>query len=132
MARAIGFLLLAAGLMTAGLGLSACQTLSVEDKESLLIEAGFTQKSADTPEKIAKMRTLAPNKFTRLVQNGRLVYVYADPNICNCIFLGYEDRFERYRQLLSVRVDGNEAKATEIVEQDAAFNFPMWGWGRGY
>jgi hypothetical protein len=119
-------------LLAACMGLGACQTLSVEDREDLLAEAGFTQKLADTPEKIAKMRTLAPNKFTRVVQNGRLVYVYSDPNVCNCVFLGYEDSFERYRRLILARSDGNEEQMMAIMDHDSSMDVALWGWGRGY
>lgn len=118
--------------LAACLGLAACQTLSVQEREDLLTQAGFTRKEADTPEKIAKMRSLAANKFNQVVQNGRLVFVYADPNVCNCIYLGYQDSFDRYRELLLARDGGNEAAVTTALDRDFNLDPFLRGWGRGY
>lgn len=126
MTRAMRLLAICVGLASA-----ACQTISLQEREDLLLQAGFTQKQADTPEKIAKMRTLAAHKFNKVVQNGRLVFVYPDPNVCNCIYLGYEEAFERYRKLLLARGGGDEEAVTVALDRDFNTGF-LWGWGRGY
>ena len=70
-----------------GLALAGCQSTSqsVQQKEDLLSAAGFTPQPANTPERIAAMKKLPPNKFVQQVKNSQIVYVYADPIVCQCV-----------------------------------------------
>ncbi|MHB2170083.1 hypothetical protein [Alsobacter sp. R-9] len=61
---------------------AACQT-PVQDKENKLPAAGFQVRPADTPLKIAAMRTLPPHRFVQQTSNGQPIWIYADPTICN-------------------------------------------------
>jgi hypothetical protein len=67
-----------AGLM---LGIPGCvtQQQQVSEREDLLAAAGFQVKVANTPQRIAAMKSLPPNKFVTCVVNGSPVYQYADP-----------------------------------------------------
>ncbi|KRE16825.1 hypothetical protein ASE63_13920 [Bosea sp. Root381] len=82
---------LAAGLAIAlNLVLAACQSTpqAVQQKEDLLSAAGFTPQPANTPQRIAAMKKLPPNKFVQQTKNSQIVYVYADPVVCQCVYFG--------------------------------------------
>jgi hypothetical protein len=109
--------------------LAGCQTASVNDKENMLAAAGFVPKPADTPAKLAKLKSFQPHKFTQMVQNGQMVYVYADPTICKCMYFGTQANYAQYRQMVFAQNIANEQQMTAMMNQDAAFDWGMWGWG---
>jgi len=72
---------------------------TTETTEQLLAAAGFEQKLADSPEKLANLQRLTPaRKLVPEERNGQLYYVYADPALCKCMFVGTAAQYERARQ----------------------------------
>jgi hypothetical protein len=67
--------------------------------EQLLAANGFEMKLADTPEKLANLSTLTPRR-TLIPQerDDRLYYVYADPDLCKCLYVGTSTQYERALQ----------------------------------
>jgi hypothetical protein len=43
---------------------------------------------ADTPEKLAHLRTLTPRQLVPHRQADQLYYAYADPEVCRCLHAG--------------------------------------------
>jgi hypothetical protein len=79
--------------------LSACVDRQVAlDRENLLTAAGFTSRPADTPARRAELRTLPANRFVRQVRGDRVIYLYADPLVCSCLYVGDQAAFDRFRQ----------------------------------
>jgi hypothetical protein len=67
--------------------------------EELLAAAGFDQKLADTPEKLAHLQTLTPaRKLFPQERDGHLYYVYADPDLCKCLYVGTAAQYEQARK----------------------------------
>jgi hypothetical protein len=94
-------------LMAFGLGLSylvtGCATLkemSAQHTEELLIAAGFTTKVPTTAEGEAKFKALKPLKMVRGMREGKAVYVYPDPQGCGCAYVGGEQQYAEYRNLV--------------------------------
>jgi hypothetical protein len=52
----------------------ASQQQIVGQKEDLLAAAGFLVRVADTPQRLAAMKSLPPNKFVMRVVNGQPLY----------------------------------------------------------
>ena len=72
---------------------------TTETTEQLLAAAGFDQKLADSPEKLANLALLTPaRKLIPQERNGQLYYVYADPALCKCMYVGTAAQYERARQ----------------------------------
>jgi hypothetical protein len=72
---------------------------TTETTEQLLADAGFEQKIADSPEKLANLQQLTPaRKLVPQERDGQLYYVYADPALCKCMYVGTAAQFERARQ----------------------------------
>ena len=115
-----------AGLM---LGVAGCasQQQQVSEKEDLLAAAGFQIRVANTPQRIAAMRRLPPNKFVTRVVNGSPVYQYADPLVCKCVYFGTQQNWDAYRQEMFVQQIANENQMTAIMNQEA-WDWGPWGW----
>lgn len=65
-----------------------------------LIAAGFVMRAADTPGKMARLKAIAPYRFTTRTKDGARYYIYADPNDCKCAFVGYQKAYDAYRDML--------------------------------
>ena len=116
-----------------GVALTGCQSTpqAVQNKEDLLAAAGFVPQRANTPARIASMKKLPPNKFVQQSQGGKTVYVYADPVVCQCVYLGSQAAYAQYRGMVFQQNLANEQQMNAIMAQNA-FDFGPWGdplWG---
>ena len=90
------------GTTVAALGLcvavAACQTPQqrVAAKEDMMVAAGFKFVPANTPERQAAFKTLPPHQFMRQVRGDKVIYVYADPTICGCLYMGGTTAYNTY------------------------------------
>ena len=66
-----------------------------------LEDAGFKMREANTPEKMARLRSIPPHKFVPHRKNGARYYVYADPTTCRCAFVGDETAMKTYRDMVT-------------------------------
>lgn len=72
-------------------------------QNDLLAEAGFVQRRADTPERMAALKTLPPHQFVIRNSNGSVKYMYADPVACDCIYVGGQRAYNQYsRKMVSL------------------------------
>lgn len=84
-----------------GLGiLTACQTprQAVSQHEDRLAAAGFIVKPADTPERQAMLNPLPPHRFVKRVHGDTVHYIYADPLVCGCLYVGTEQAYQQYEE----------------------------------
>jgi hypothetical protein len=111
-----------------GLALAGCQSMpqSVQQKEDLLSAAGFTPQPANTPQRLAAMKKLPPNKFVQQTNNSQMVYVYADPIVCQCVYFGNQAAYAQYRQMVFQQRLADERQMTAVMAQDS-FDFGPWG-----
>jgi hypothetical protein len=91
--------------------LAGCATfrrLGAADTERLLTEAGFTRQPAAT----AGFAPTTPYKMLRQDRDGRIAYVYADPDTCTCVYIGGPREYSVYRRLaLEERIAADQAWA---------------------
>ena len=66
-----------------------------------LEDAGFKMREANTPEKMARLRSIPPHVFVPHRKNGVRYYVYADPTSCRCAFVGDETAMKTYRDMVA-------------------------------
>jgi hypothetical protein len=69
------------------------------ETERILTAAGFQIEPADTPERLAQLRTLTAHRVVRSSRDGQPRYVYADPDGCQCLYVGDPKQYEKYRKL---------------------------------
>jgi len=106
---------------------AACTTQAVQNKEDMLAAAGFTLVPANTPQRQASLATLPPDKFVRQVRGNNVLYTYADPTVCGCLYVGNQAAYGHYRENVFLRNLANEQQMTaEMHQMD-------WGaWGPGW
>ncbi len=121
--------LLAAASLT-----SACQSPAalIQGKEDMLAAAGFTLQPANTPARLAALKSLPPHKFVQQVQNNTVVYLYGDPTVCKCVYFGSQQAYGAYRGMVFQQNLANEQQMTAMMAQQAAFDFGPWGPGMWY
>lgn len=105
---------------------SACSP--VQSKEDMLAAAGFTLVPANTPQRQASLSALPPHKFVHQVRSNTVVFTYADPTICDCLYVGNQAAYDRYRQDVFAQNIANEQEMTAQIN-----NQMDWGsWGPGW
>jgi hypothetical protein len=82
------------------------------DKGAALTASGFKAVPANTPERQTALRQLPPQKFVRQVRNDKVVFVYADPVNCNCLYAGNITAYSAYRARTSDKVADEQAMDT--------------------
>jgi len=128
MHRTLGILL--AGLVFAA---SACVTQEIKQTEPLLSAAGFKNKIAETPAQLANIETMVPHKLVPHQRDGETYWVYADPKVCKCVYVGNEKAYQEYQRLAFKQRLANQQEMTAAMNQDAAMNWGLWGgWGPWY
>jgi hypothetical protein len=78
---------------------AACETpqQKIASKENMLTAAGFKLRPINTPQRQAALQQLPPHKFSRKVNDGRVFYVYPDPTVCGCLYVGDQTAYTTYR-----------------------------------
>jgi hypothetical protein len=113
------------------LGLSSgCATIRRHDTlqtEQMLAAAGFRMKLADTPEKLAHLQTLTPRRLVPHRQADQLYYVYADPEVCRCLYTGTETQYQAYQQLALQQQRADEALMAAQANLNGSMDWEMWG-----
>jgi hypothetical protein len=101
-------------------GCAAIQQREARDTEQLLAAAGFQAKPADTPEKLTNLKAMPPRKLVARSKDGNFVYTYADPDYCQCLYVGGSTEYAAYQRL---------AVQQEIAEEReaAAMDWDAWG-----
>ncbi len=114
-------------VLAAGLTLAACQSAqqTVQNREDQLSAAGFSIQPANTPERVAAMKKLPPHKFVQQTSGGNVVWLYADPTICQCVYFGNQAAWSNYRTMVFAKRLANEQQMTALMNQDA-FDFGPW------
>ena len=92
----------ALSVLACTVALSGCAQI-VADQEKLLGEVGFTAQPADTPQRQAMLANLPSHWFVRQVQGTEVTYTYADPLVCDCLYVGSELDYANYRRLAMAR-----------------------------
>jgi len=95
--------LMAAALGGTLVGCGSAMQQTANQQEELLMAAGFAKKPADTPEKMSRLRRVPLYEIAVRKKGEQPVYYYADPNVCQCIYLGNETNYQTYRRLLIER-----------------------------
>ena len=122
-------------LVLPALLLAGCvsQRQEIADQENLLSASGFEPRPANTPERLAMLQKLPPNRFAMKAHGNSFTYIYPDPIGCGCVYFGDQSDYARYRQTISARQLANDRMLAASEYQDASWNWGPWGsfggWG---
>jgi hypothetical protein len=114
----------AAVLAVGALGLPGCTIpQNTARMEALMIKAGFQVRRADTPERVAHVKALAPLKLVRHDRDGTPYYVFADPDGCQCVYVGNEAAYQQYQKL----AHASQAAAVQTLAESGSGDRMRWG-----
>ena len=111
---------------------TACAAMKAEEatsKEQLLAAAGFKMQLANTPEKLAHLKTLTQQKIVVHEKDGINYYVYADATTCQCVYIGQDANYQNFQQLQVQKNIAQEQQMTAEMNEDSAMNWGMCGPG---
>ena len=95
-------ILLAAPVLL-GAGCATIQLYEARDTERMLAEAGFHMRPADTPEWQEVLRSMPSYQIVSRTQDGNIVYTYAGPDNCRCLYVGGTEEYSRYERIRARR-----------------------------
>ena len=88
------------------------------NKAEALVASGFKMVPANTPERQAALRQLPPQKIVRRLRGEKVIFLYADPANCNCLYAGSLSAYTAY-----------QARAlNKVAEEQAATTMDNWDW----
>ncbi|MCP4621115.1 MAG: hypothetical protein GY844_32320 [Bradyrhizobium sp.] len=92
------------------------------DKNSFyLSSAGFRVQVASEGAARRAMNALPPHRFVvHRYGNNDVRYLYAEPNHCVCIFIGTQEAYQNYRDILARPVDQPDNVAPDYKTQASA------------
>jgi len=116
-----------------GIGaITACQTQQqiVTEHEDNLAAAGFIVRPANTPERQEMLNRLPPHRFVQRVKGDVVHYVYADPLVCGCLYVGSQQAYNQYKLHQQQVHLADEQQMTAQMYSDPAWRWDAWGpWG---
>jgi hypothetical protein len=111
-------------------GLAGCASYDAQNKETLLIAAGFKTRTPSTDKQQAMFSRMTPYKLERRIRNGKVLYAYADKDK-NVAYIGGENEYQQYKKLaLQQSIAQDQLEAAQINEENSFYG-PDWGpyWG---
>ena len=125
--RASSRLLIVPLLVTTGL--TACETPAerASRMEDALAAAGFIARPADTPRRQAMLASMPRNRLLRQARGDTVAYVYADPLVCNCLYIGNQEAYARYQRQAQRERLANERENTAEILADSTWDPGPWG-----
>jgi hypothetical protein len=91
---------------------------STQNKEDMLVAAGFKVITPSTPEQTVKLKTLANHKVSQVQKNGKTYYVFPDA-AHNQAYVGNPSQYQAYQQIRLERQEAKENLEAAIMNKDA-------------
>lgn len=111
--------------MLGALALSGCVSAQqiVSSQEGALAAAGFQARPANTAERRAMLVNLPADRVVSHPEGDRMSYLYADPLVCDCLYVGGPAEWSRYQAIL---VQQSIASQQVLAAQ---LSYSGWNWG---
>ena len=123
-ARTVLSVALAAATMLTG-----CATFrgsEARSTEELLAAAGFVMRPADTAERQQRLAAMPPYRLESHTKDGKVIYTYADPDRCKCLYVGGPKEYSEYQHLrLQRQIAVDEAWGARAADME----WSVWGLG---
>jgi hypothetical protein len=118
-----------AAIALAALAAGCTTTTQTQNKENLLIAAGFKVIIPKTAAQQQKLQSLPASKVSLVQKDGQIYYVFPDaPN--NQAYVGGPRQYQTYKQLRLANQLSNENLEAAEMRQDASMSLGAWGgWG---
>lgn len=108
---------------------AACQNPQqvIGNKEDMMAAAGFKFVPANTPARQASFKNLPPHKFSREIKNGQVFYVYPDPTVCVCLYVGSQQAYAKYQGNVFQKNLADEQQMTANINSMNDWDWGPWG-----
>lgn len=107
-------------------GVGAACDVNVKDKENLLAASGFKAQPLKTPAQLASFKTLPEHKLSKKIQDGKTIWLYPDPTICGCLYIGNQAAYDAY-QRKQAAISAADFAALNGSANATNFDFGPWG-----
>lgn len=116
------------------IGVDGCVTARerITQREDDLAAAGFLVKPANTPQRQQMLARLPANRFVQRSHNDEVHYVYADPTVCNCLYVGSQQAYGAFKKHEQEQRLADERQMSAQMYSDAAWQWGAWGPGAGF
>ena len=104
----------------------SCTSMQTQNKENLLIAAGFKVIIPSTAAQQQKLQALPAGKVTLVQKDGKIYYVFPDA-ANNQAYVGGSEQYQTYKQLRLANKLTNENLEAAEINQDASMNWGGWG-----
>jgi len=112
-------------------GCATTQT-SMQNRESMLVAAGFRVITPKTAAQQQKLQNLPPGKVTMIQEGKKTYYIFPDP-VHNRSYVGGPKEYQAYQQLRAKNKLVKENLETGEMYQDSQMQWSSWGgWGAGW
>ena len=91
----IGFVMLIVSVLISCAGTGKISSFQMDE---MLVRAGFQLHTADTPKKLDFLKSLPQNELVHKTYNEKMFYFYMDGASCQCVYVGDEQAYQRFRQ----------------------------------
>src|SRR5271167_3626536 len=102
-------------------GFSGCAGTQVQNKESLLAEAGFHTRTPSTQEQWSMYNQMTPYKLERNTFKGKALYTYADKQK-GVVYIGGDKAYQRYKQLAAQQYQMEAAYSKMLAHEDQVWS----------
>src|SRR2546426_1064127 len=108
-------------------GCAAIQRSEARSTEQLLAAAGFVMRPADTAERQQRLAAMPPYRLVSPTKDGKVLYTYADPGTCKCLYVGGSKEYSEYQRLRVQRqIAADQAWAAQEAQMDCDMGEPWW------
>jgi hypothetical protein len=112
--------------------LGCATTQGTQNRENMLVAAGFKVITPKTAAHQQKLQNLPPGKVTMIQKGKKTYYIFPDP-AQNKAYVGGSKQYEEYQQLRAENKLANEDLESAEMYQDAEMEWSLWGgWGAGF
>ena len=99
-------------------GCASVRRFEAASIEQRLAAAGFQQRPANTLDHVRDLAGMPALKLVARSKEGNVVYTYADPVNCHCLYVGGPREYSAYQRMV---VEGEIAR-----DNAAAMNWGLW------
>ena len=108
-------------------GCGAALTQGAASTEELLAAAGFQKRQADSADQARNLASMPPFKLVVRGMGRDVVYTYADPVNCRCLYIGGPTEYVKYQRLATER----DMAEGELWAGNDGMDWALWGGGWG-
>jgi hypothetical protein len=122
---------IAAAAALSGTGCAAPRTEAVARDVRLRTAARVPPHPAHNPQRAAAPARHEPGHVVPVIHRDQTFYVYPDPKVCGCLYVGRPDEYDAYLRILRAKKNPQDAplpwNADRYSNGSALLNPGIWG-----